>query len=75
MDYNPTHNYDLEPLHYQSNVDSTGLTSTQTAEKQAPVQVVSPKIQRLRELKQMLDENVITKEDFEKQKQKILDEK
>ncbi|MEI8087659.1 MAG: PEGA domain-containing protein [Paludibacter sp.] len=75
MEYKPTHNYELTPLKYQSNVDSIQLSNPQSIEQQVPVQAVSPKIQRLKELKQLLDEKVITKEDFEKQKQKILDEK
>ena len=32
------------------------------------------KVERLKELKQMLDEKLINQEEFEKQKQKILDE-
>lgn len=75
MEYKPTHNYELTPLKYQSNVDSIQIDKPQIIEQQVPVEAVSPKIQRLRELKQMLDEKVITKDDFEKQKQKILDEK
>ena len=75
MEYKPTHNYDLIPLKNLSNADSTQISNPQSAEQQVPVETVSPKIQRLRELKQLLDEKVITKEDFEKQKQKILDEK
>jgi len=75
MDYNPEHNYELIPLKNQSNVDSTQLGNTQITDQRTTVQTVSPKVQRLRELKQLLDENLISKEDFEKQKQKILDEK
>jgi len=75
MEYKPTHNYELTPLKFQSNVDSTQLGNLQTTEQQVSGQAISPKIQRLKKLKELLDEKVITNEDFEKQKQKILDEK
>lgn len=73
MEYKPTHNYELLPLRTQPMKDTTQVLSPKTIEQ--PIQALSPKVQRLRELKQLLDEKVITKEDFEKQKQKILDEK
>jgi hypothetical protein len=73
MEYKPTHSYELVPLRSQSMNDSTVIVAPQAIEQALPAP--SPKIQRLKELKQLLDEKVITKEDFEKQKQKILDEK
>ncbi len=79
--YAPVHSYQLIPLP-QSSVSNEVVTSEPSQEIQPTEQVqqpqpeaVSPKIQKLRELKQMLDEKLITKDDFEKQKQKILDEK
>ncbi len=81
MQYNPTHNFELFPLVSQSNLPKISETpkidapnSTTSIEKQAN-ESVSPKLQKLRELKQMLDEKLISKEDFEKQKLKVLDEK
>lgn len=71
LQYNPTHNYELIPLEQSQNSDV--LAPEENASKPMP-QAVSPKVKRLRELKQLLDEKVITTEDYEKQKQKILDE-
>jgi hypothetical protein len=38
------------------------------------IQSNTSRIERLKELKQMLDEKLINQEEFEKQKKKILDE-
>jgi len=73
LQYNPTHNYELIPLQQSQDNNSGVLAPEENASKPTP-QAVSPKVQRLRELKQLLDEKVITTEDYEKQKQKILDE-
>jgi len=78
LEYKPTHSFELLPLATTATNTPTINDSTLTVAPQTPeeqVQTVSPKVQRLRELKQLLDENLISKEDFEKQKQKILDEK
>jgi hypothetical protein len=85
MQYKPSHNYELVPLkpQPQNPIPQTELqaetqkkTEIQTPPTPQPEpKVVSAKLQRLRELKQMLDEKIITAQDFEKQKQKILDEK
>ncbi|HEY6915386.1 MAG TPA: PEGA domain-containing protein [Paludibacter sp.] len=79
--YAPVHNYELIPLRQQPVSDEV-VAPEPTPQIQPVEQVqqpqpetVSPKIQKLRELKQMLDEKLISKDDFEKQKQKILDEK
>ncbi|MFA5588901.1 MAG: PEGA domain-containing protein [Mariniphaga sp.] len=65
MKYNPMHTYELMPnsKHEQSVV------------KTAPTQDIqsSSKIEKLRELKQLLDEDIITQEEFEKEKTKILE--
>jgi hypothetical protein len=76
--YAPTHNYELVPLPQQQVPEEIVIPqSNQTIQSNQPSQPepVSPKVQKLRDLKQMLDEKLITKDDFEKQKQKILDEK
>lgn len=73
LQYNPTHNYELIPLEQSQSQNSDVLAPEENDSKPIP-QAVSPKVQRLRELKQLLDEKVITTEDYEKQKQKILNE-
>jgi len=71
--YQPVHNFELIPL--QQPVQPAIVVPLQSNQTPQSEQTIVPKIQKLRELKQMLDENLITKDDFEKQKQKILDEK
>ena len=58
MKYKPTHTYELKPL-------------SSTEQPQTPVK---SKADRLRELKQLLDDKIITQEEFDKEKKKILDE-
>ena len=63
MKYKPTHTYELSPLtDKQPNISSEKKKTTRS------------KVDRLRELKQLLDEKIITQEEFEKEKKKILDE-
>ncbi|HYW97338.1 MAG TPA: PEGA domain-containing protein [Bacteroidales bacterium] len=64
MKYNPTHTYELTPI--KEKVE-------QTTNVQAPENIKS-KAERLRELKKLLDEKILTQEEYEKEKQKILDE-
>jgi uncharacterized protein YceK len=66
MEYKPTHNYELVPL---------AITNQDTQVQSEQTQPDLSKVQRLKELKQMLDENLITQDEFNKAKQKILDEK
>ncbi|MFT3753966.1 MAG: PEGA domain-containing protein [Paludibacter sp.] len=73
--YAPVHNYQLIPLPQPQILEQIDTPQPDQPVLQAQPEAVSPKIQKLRELKQMLDEKLITKDDFEKQKQKILDEK
>ena len=80
MQYKPSHNYELVPLTPQPQpvapvIATPKIEPPKVIEQQPTVQQVSPKVQRLRDLKQLLDEKIITVQDFEKQKQKILDEK
>lgn len=68
MKYQPVHNYDLTPANnkvQQPNAHST--TSSQNSQTKS-------KADRLRELKQLLDENILTQEEYEKEKKKILEE-
>ena len=65
MKYKPTHTYELTP--------SSG--TEQQKIKITPQQNQSKsKADRLRELKQLLDEKIITQEEYEKEKKKILEE-
>jgi hypothetical protein len=62
MKYNPTHSYELSPiLDNQSKIKSEKKQNTKS------------KVDKLRELKQLLDEKIITQEEFEKEKKKILE--
>ena len=69
MDYKPSHNYELVPLAALSQNEE--VLSPQVQEPK----ITGSKIQRLKELKQMLDEKLITEQEYNKEKQKILDEK
>ncbi len=65
MKYKPLHTYELTPSSgsEQPKIKTT-LPQTQTKSK----------ADRLREVKQLLDEKVITQEEYEKEKKKILEE-
>ncbi len=69
MKYKPAHLYELET------VQNNQLQPQQNLQKPAePIQKdTKSKADRLRELKQLLDEKLITKDDYEKQKAKILE--
>jgi hypothetical protein len=66
MQYQPTHQYELKPV-------------TEEAEVKPDVQKIQSnpksKVERLRELKQLLDEKIITTEEFDREKTKVLDMK
>lgn len=64
MKYKPTHTYELSPI--SENNQSTIVSG----EKQN----IKSKADRLRELKQLLDEKIITQAEYEKGKKKILEE-
>lgn len=77
MEYNPTHNYELVPLkdkEQEAMRPDTIEKNVQTLVAPQELQSAPTKAQRLKELKQLLDDDLITKDDYEKQKQKILDE-
>jgi len=61
MKYKPIHSYELSPL-----PDNQPTISSETKQN------AKSKADRLRELKQLLDEKIITREEFEKEKKKIL---
>ena len=65
MKYNPVHEYELTPLLPKDQL----LKNEQTNE-----QKTDSKADRLRDLKKLLDDKVITQEEFEKEKTKILNE-
>lgn len=59
--YDPVRMYELEPVMLEEGFDNN-LPAVQT------------KAEKLRDLKQLLDEGILTKEEYEKEKKKILDE-
>jgi len=65
MKYKPTHTYELTP----SSDNELPAIHTQPKQNQT-----KSKADRLRELKQLLDEKVINQEEYEKEKKKILEE-
>ncbi len=64
MKYNPVHNYELKYINAADEVQS------KTPQLQNNP---SSKADKLRELKQLMDEKIITAEEFEKEKTKILE--
>ena len=65
MKYKPTHTYELLPT--LNNNHTTILKENQ--------QNPESKADRLREIKQLFDEKILSEEEYEKEKKKILDEK
>ena len=65
MKYKPTHTYELYPIYddYQTTISSDGKQNTKS------------KVEKLREFKQLLDEKIITQEEYDKEKKEILQEK
>lgn len=62
MGYQDGHNYELTPL------------EVKTETKSPPKINISSKADRIRELKKLVDEGLLTTEEFEKEKKKILEE-
>lgn len=64
MQYQPVHSYALKPLAPENEV-----------KPEVPKRLVKhrSKVERLRELKQLLDEKIITPDEFKKEKTKVLD--
>lgn len=63
MEYYPSYNYDLVP---SQNTEQNSSTPSKTS--------ISSKADRIRELKKLVDEGLLTVEEFEKEKKKILEE-
>lgn len=76
LEYNPMHYYELEPIEQEVEGKNSRMYN------ESPIlnslsqgsDEISTKADRLRELKYLLDEKLITNEDFEKQKQIILNQ-
>lgn len=64
MQYQPLHSYELKPISSLS-IDTYDLQKKQINTKS--------KVDKLRELKQLLDEKIINQDEFEKEKEKVLD--
>jgi len=66
MKYKPSHTYELVPT----------TTIVEPAPTKLPPNQISikSKAERIKEFKQLLDEKIITQEEFDKEKKKILDE-
>ena len=69
MDYKPTHNYEMIPLSALRQSDEIKNTHIEES------QILKSKTERLKELKEIFDEKLITEQEYNKEKQKILDEK
>ncbi|MFD2574305.1 PEGA domain-containing protein [Spirosoma soli] len=67
MKYNPSRTYELVPM---AGTDSPGVATMPLANDQS---VSSSKAVRLRDLKKLLDDGILTKDEYEKEKKKILD--
>jgi hypothetical protein len=63
MKYKEVHSYELVPL------DVAAMENLQ----EAPMKGMQTKAQKLRELKELLDEKIITQEEFDAEKKKILE--
>jgi hypothetical protein len=74
MQYRPDHTYVLKPATGSSSGTTVVTPKPETPEVPSSTEGSKSKAERLRELKQLLDENLITQEDYNRQKQKILDE-
>ncbi|HJV79063.1 MAG TPA: PEGA domain-containing protein [Paludibacter sp.] len=71
LKYKQTHNYELNPIAVQDAV-KTEMQQTQQIQQVPTVQ--KSKADKLRELKKLLDEKIITQNEFEKEKAKVLEE-
>ena len=66
LKYKPVHNYELVP---------SGFDTPVSNEMQQNTISLSSKATKLRELKKLVDDKIITQEEFEKEKTKVLNEK
>lgn len=65
LKYSPSHTYNLQPLTVENETQPSNQKTVNN----------SSKVVKLRELKQLLDEKIITADEFEKEKNKILEMK
>lgn len=72
MKYNPEHFYELAPIF----ADKAPEDQLLPPPPPQPYQAVKPesKVERLRELKKLLDEKILTEAEYQKEKEKILNE-
>ena len=75
MKYDPEHTYELRPLDGSQPVVSPPASAPAYGVPNAPAQAtaVKSKADRLREIKQLFDEKVLTEKEYEAEKKKILD--
>lgn len=69
MKYSPTHDYELMPVS-DSQPQTPSIAPMPLANDAA---VSTSKATRLREIKKLLDDGILTKDEYEKEKKKILD--
>lgn len=62
LGYKPRHHYDLIPVNNKNILKNSGANNGKS------------KVEKLREFKQLLDEKIITQEEFDKEKEKILNQ-
>lgn len=74
MKYKPYHNYELRPLPGgASEPELYDFVEPEPAERKMQEEGLTPRqMARLRELKKLLDEDILTREEFEAEKKKIL---
>lgn len=71
MKYYPVHQYEMTSISPQENTNDETINNSQRITPQRTDSFYS-KANKLRELKKLLDEKIITQEEFEKEKAKIL---
>lgn len=69
MDYKPTHNYELTPEREIEYKEGSVLHNTSEIKTK-----YKSKVDQLRDLKQLMDENIISEKEFETAKKKILED-
>ncbi|HET9136697.1 MAG TPA: PEGA domain-containing protein [Candidatus Kapabacteria bacterium] len=78
MQYNPYHTYDLFPAGTSQQPPPQTIPQTAPPPPTPPQQgqsLSNDQLDRLQKLKKLYDDKVLTKEEFEREKQKILDQK
>jgi hypothetical protein len=70
MQYYPSHNYELVPTQDIEQSNENVIQNNSVPQKTT----ISSKADRIRELKKLVDEGLLTIEEFEKEKKKILEE-